>query len=179
MINGQCLTTMMTSHQGSTGQDMRLGVLSMTYLNLCDYNLFTFGLVLQFLRWPQFRLQEIAFSTMCSYIPLDSEPAAGYRRWPVASNLHSGYKPVGLSHGQGCFWELVHSVISLNATVAWRPAEMNMCAFVTQNRRKIMIWQIKGSHCLHPRSPASRTLSQNLVLHHGELGPYASNSLVL
>ena len=33
--------------------------------------------------------------------PTRFEPAAGYRSWPMASNLHCGHLPVGLCHGQG------------------------------------------------------------------------------
>ena len=33
---------------------------------------------------------------------------------------------------KGLFCKLVHLFISLNATVAWYPAETDMCAFVTQ-----------------------------------------------
>ena len=54
------------------------------------------------------------------------------RSWSVVTYLYSGHLPVGLYLGLGSFCKLIHSFISVNATVAWYPAETNTCALVTQ-----------------------------------------------
>ena len=50
MLNGQCLTTMVTSSLWSSGQDIGFGGLCITNLQSGDYNLFSSGKVLEFLR---------------------------------------------------------------------------------------------------------------------------------
>ena len=70
MVNGQCLTIMVTTSWWSSGQDMGLGGLGMANSKSGDYNLFSPGKVLELLRWPQCWFHKIEISAMYSYIPL-------------------------------------------------------------------------------------------------------------
>ena len=70
MVNGQCLTTMVTTSWRSSGQDMGFGGLGMANSKSGDYNLFSSGQVLELLRWPQCWFHKIEVSAMYSYIPL-------------------------------------------------------------------------------------------------------------
>ena len=70
MVNGQCLTTMVTTSWRSSRQDMGFGGLGMANSKSGDYNLFSSGQVLELLRWPQCWFHKIEVSAMYSYIPL-------------------------------------------------------------------------------------------------------------
>ena len=65
MVNGQCLTTMVTTSWWSSGQDMVFGGLGMANSKSGDYSLLSLGKVLELLRWPQcwFHKIEILFAS--------------------------------------------------------------------------------------------------------------------
>ena len=60
------------------------------------------------------------------------EPTTVCRSWPVVSYLYSGHLPVGLYLGRWSLLLVGQVFISVNATVAWYPAETNTWALVTQ-----------------------------------------------
>ena len=134
MVNGQCLTTMVTTNRRSSGQDMRFGGLGMANSKSGDYNLFSSGYVLELLRWPQCWFHKIDISAMYSYIPLGLNQLLNVgRSSPVVSYLYRGHLSVGLYLDRGSLLlvgPLFH--FGVNATVAWHPAETNTCALVTQ-----------------------------------------------
>ena len=111
--------------------------------------------------------------------PIWLEPTAGCRNWKVASNLHSGHLPDGryrgpvslLLAGQLFCFPQFH-----NWLVSSRNEHVCLCHSITRGDSRY--GKLKGSPCLHPQSPASRTASQCRLLHHGELGPCAGNSPV-
>ena len=132
MVNGQCLTTMVTTSWRSSGQDMGFGGLGMANSKSGDYNLFSSGQVLELLWWPQCWFHKIEVSAMYSYIPLGLNQLLNVRvdQWfhiCIVDTCQWVYLLV-----EGLFCYLVYSFISVNATVAWYPAETNTGALVTQ-----------------------------------------------
>ena len=70
MINAQCLTTVVTSSQWSSEQDMGLCVLGMANSKSGNYNLIRSGQALEFLWLPQCWFHEVKIFVMYSHIPL-------------------------------------------------------------------------------------------------------------
>ena len=86
------------------------------------------------------------------------EAAAGWRSWPVVSNLHSGHPPEDLCHGQGSpspAGQLLHFRLCHNGLVSSRN---EMCAFVIQQPEGFMIWQIKGFSVSSPSIPCKQDI---------------------
>ena len=141
MINGQCLTTMATSSRWSSGQDMGFGGPCMANSKSGDYmyNLFSSGKVLEFLRGPQCWFHEVDISAMYSYIPLGLNQLLniGVDQWFQICMMDTCQWVYVLINGLFC--KLIHFFISLNATVAWYPAETDMCVLVTQLPARFMI----------------------------------------
>ena len=135
MVNGQCLATMMTSGWGSPGQNVGLGGFVMANSKSDD---------LQHLQlWLSVGISSLALVLVsrdrdpCHVQPhpnLIWTSCGGCRSWPVLSNLHNGHLPEGWCHGQG---SPSPAFISLYATMAWYPAETNMCNFVTQQPEEV------------------------------------------
>ena len=131
MVNGKCLTTVVATSRRSSGQDMGVGGLGMANSKSGDYNLFSSGLVLEFLRWPQCWFHEINISAMHNYIPLGLKQLlnVGVDQWFHICIVDTCQWVYVLVEGLPC--QSVHPLISVNATVAWYPAETNTCALVT------------------------------------------------
>ena len=137
MVKGQCLTTMVTSSRWSSGQDMGLGDLCMADSKSGDYNLFSSGYVLEFLWWPQCWFNEIEISAMYSYIPLDLNQLldVGVDLWFQICIMDTHQRIYVMV--KGLLRQLVNSFISVYATMAWYPAETNMCALVIQQPKEV------------------------------------------
>ena len=101
MVNGQCLTTMVTTSLRSSGQDMGFGGLGMTNSKSGDYNLFSSGKVLELLRWPQCWFHKIRDLCHVQLHPTWFDPTPECRSWPLVSYLYSGHLPAGLYLGRG------------------------------------------------------------------------------
>ena len=169
---GQCSVS---DHNGSKwskviGQDMGLGGLALVWTILSQAITTSSALVKC---WDFFGGLSVGFKRDLYHVqpsPTWLGPAAGYRSWPVVSNLHSGHSPGVYVMVKGLFHQLVNSFISLYATVARYPEETNTCAFVTQKPEEVHDVAKRVLKSLSPQLPASRTLSQSGLLHHGELG---------
>ena len=171
MFNGQCLTTMVTTSWWSSEQDTGFGGLGMANSKSGDYNLFSLGLVLELLRWPQCWFHKIEISVMYSYIPLGLNHLlnVGVNQWfhiCIVGTCQWVYILV-----EGLFCWLVHSFISINATVAWYPAETNMCALVIQ-------WPEQVHDMANKRGLDVLTLNCLQTGHHDGLGPCVGSSSV-
>ena len=98
MVNGQCLTTMVTTSWRSSGQDMGFGGLA---TKSGDYNPFQLWLGAGTSSVaPVLVSQEIDFCHVQLH-PTWFEPTSECRSWPVVSYLYSGHLPVGLYLGRG------------------------------------------------------------------------------
>ena len=111
-------------------QDMGLGGLGMANSKSNDYNFFNSGSVLVFLQWSQCWFHEIRISFMYSSISLGLNQLLNVNQWLqicIKDSCQWVYVMI-----KGLFGLLVHSFISLIATVACYPTETSMCVLVTQ-----------------------------------------------
>ena len=90
------------------------------------------------------------------------EPISECRSWPGASYLYSGHLPVGLYLGRGISFAS-WSTLSFPSMPQWLGIQQKRTRvpLSLSNQSRFMIWQKKGSRCLHPQLPANRTLSQS------------------
>ena len=110
---------------------MGFGGLRMANSKSGDYSLLSSGKVLEFLRGPQCWFHVIEIYAMYSYIQLGlNQLNVGVDQWFQICIMDTCQWVNVLI--KGLFCKLVHFFISLNATVAWYPAETDMCALVTQ-----------------------------------------------
>ena len=136
MVNGQCLTTMVTSSRGPRDK-------------IWDLMAFVWPIrrwlqPIQF--WLSAGISSVApvlvsrnrdLSNMYSYIPLDLNqlPDVGVDQWFQVCIVDTHQRICVMVKGLLC--QLVNSFISVYATMAWYPAETNMCAFVIQQPEEV------------------------------------------
>ena len=133
MVNGQCLTTMVTTSWRSSGQDMGFGGLGMANSKSGDYNLFSSGQVLELLRWPQCWFHKIEVSAMYSYIPLGLNQLlnVGVDQWfhiCIVDICQWVYLLV-----EGLFCYLVYSFIRPASARGYNPSR-NMTIYMSRTR---------------------------------------------
>ena len=159
MVNGQCLTTMVTTSWWSSGQDMGFGGLGMANSKSGDYNLFSPGKVVELLRWPKCWYHKIRDLCHIQLHPTWFEPTYECRSWPVASYLYSGHLPVGLYLGLGSLMlvdPLFHFRYCHSGLVPSRNEHVCPCHSMT--RAGSWYGKSKGSRCPHPQLPANRNI---------------------
>ena len=123
---------MLTSSWRSSGQDVWLCGLGIANSKSGYYSHLSSGQVLEFHGWPKCWFQEIQISTMYRNIPLDLSLL-------LDIGIHHRLQIYIVNSCQwvyvmakGLFRKLVHNLVTLNAVMAWHPAEVDTSAFVAQ-----------------------------------------------
>ena len=142
MLNGQCLTTMVTSSRRSSGQDMGFGGLRMANSKSGDYNLFSSGNVLEFLGGAPMLVSRERDLCHVRLHPTWFESTSECRSWTVASNLYNEHLPMSWSRVSFASWSTFwFPSITQSLGIQQKRTCMSL---LLNNQSRFMIWQIKG-----------------------------------